>query len=82
MLRNCLRRCRAIKTAKNYKEYKGPDDLPGVLRPKDVSSYLGVNATAGYEIFKRADFSSFKIGNKWLVTKSEFLRWLKMQSEK
>ncbi|KXS38992.1 helix-turn-helix domain-containing protein [Halanaerobium congolense] len=70
-----------MKTAEKYKEYKGPEDLPGMLRPKDVSSYLGINATAGYDILKRSDVGSFKIGKKWLISKKEFLRWIEEQSQ-
>jgi hypothetical protein len=46
-----------------------------------VYSYLGINATAGYDILKRSDVGSFKIGKKWLISKKEFLRWIEEQSQ-
>jgi excisionase family DNA binding protein len=71
-----------MRTADKYKNFTSEEQLSAVLRPKEVASYLGINVTAGYEIFKRSDIGSFKIGKKWLITKKEFLRWLKDQGEK
>jgi hypothetical protein len=71
-----------MKTAERYHEFKGPHDLPGMLRVKDVSSYMGINVNKGYEIFKRDDFNSIKLGGRYMVTKKEFLRWINEQSQK
>jgi predicted DNA-binding transcriptional regulator AlpA len=71
-----------MKTAEKYKEYKGPEDLPGMLRVKDCAEYTGTNSQKWYEIFKRQDFHSIKLGGRYVVAKEEFLRWLKAQSQK
>lgn len=71
-----------MAVADKYKEYKGPEDLPGTLRPKDVAQYLGINSRRAYEIFKRDDFNSISISSKRLiVTKKNFLHWLDQQSK-
>lgn len=50
------------------------------LSPKDVKDLLRVSRTEAYNIFRREDFPSFKIGEKMLrVTKADFNRWLAMQ---
>jgi DNA-binding transcriptional regulator YhcF (GntR family) len=71
-----------MRTAEKYKKYKGPDDLPALCQVKDVASFLGINVNRGYEIMKRDDFNSFKIGKKYLVQKEELLRWITAQGQK
>jgi len=71
-----------LGTADKYRNYRGPEDLPGTLRPKDCAEYTGTNVQKWYEIFKRDDFNSIKLGQRWIVTKEEFLKWLKKQGEK
>jgi hypothetical protein len=70
-----------LRTAKKYQDYKSAEDLPAMCRVIDVASYLGINITKGYEIFKRDDFNSLKIGNKYLVTKEELINWIIEQSQ-
>ncbi|MEJ6952450.1 hypothetical protein [Natronospora cellulosivora (SeqCode)] len=65
-----------MATAKKYKDYKSPDDLPAMLRVSDCAGYTGTNIQTWYEIFKRDDFKTIKLGNRLLVTKKEFLRFL------
>jgi hypothetical protein len=71
-----------LRTAKKYREYKSSKDLPALCRVKDVASYLGINVNKGYEIFRREDFNSFKIGNKFLVQKEELINWIEKQAKK
>lgn len=68
-------------TAKKYKEYKSPDDLPALCRVKDCACYTGTQVQTWYELFKREDFRTIKLGNRWMVTKKEFLRFLDSLAE-
>ncbi len=69
-------------TANEYKKFKSEDDLSATLRPKDVAEYLGINEPKAYELFNRQDFGSIKIGQRWIVTKKAFLRWLDKEGQK
>jgi hypothetical protein len=71
-----------MRTAEKYKKYKGPEDLPAMMRVKDAAEYTGTNINKWYEIFKRDDFKSIKLGGRFMVCKEEFLRWLKAQGQK
>ncbi|MFW6015098.1 MAG: helix-turn-helix domain-containing protein [bacterium] len=68
--------------AKKYKNYQSENDLPATLRPIDVAEYLGINEPKAYELFNRHDFPSLKIGQRWIVTKKAFLKFLKFESQK
>jgi hypothetical protein len=71
-----------MRTANRNHEYKSPSDLPAICTVKSVASFLGVAVNRGYEIMKRDDFNSFKIGKKYLVQKEELIRWITEQGQK
>lgn len=68
-------------TAKRYKEFKSPQDLPAIMRVSDCASYTGMNLQTWYEEFKKDSFKTIKMGNRWICTKKEFLRYLDSLAE-
>jgi excisionase family DNA binding protein len=70
-----------MRTANRNHEYKNPSDLPAICTVKEIASFLGVAVNKGYEIMKRKDFNSFRIGTKYLVQKEEFIRWITEKSQ-
>jgi len=49
------------------------------LTPKEVGKLLGIGNNKAYELMKREDFPSFKIGNNWFVAYANFNTWLQLQ---
>jgi len=54
-------------------------NLPNVVSPKEVQTYLGISRSTTYRIFHDATFPAFHIGNRLLVRRDELLDWLKQQ---
>lgn len=54
-------------------------DLPDVFGPRELARFLGVQQAMGYELVKRRDFPSIRLGVKYLIYKQSFLDWLKEQ---
>jgi len=52
------------------------DSMPVVLNAQDLQKILGLSKGAVYEIFKRQDFPSIRVGRRLLVSKQAFIRWL------
>lgn len=57
----------------NYKTY---DDPPLFLNAQTVARVLGVSPSSGYELLHEKDFPSLRIGNRIVVPKEEFIRWV------
>lgn len=51
-----------------------------MLTPKEVSEALGIGINQTYTLIKRTDFPKIRIGQKYLVPKSEFEGWIKIHS--
>lgn len=50
--------------------------------PKEVAQALGISAPSAYELFRRADFPSIKIGqNRMLVPIAALEQWLMEQTK-
>ena len=47
-----------------------------ILRFADLKQILKVGKDKVYDLFKRPDFPSFKIGKAWAVTSDNFWNWL------
>lgn len=52
------------------------DDLPHILTPKDVQGFLGWKKDQVYNLFRSKKFPSERIGDKYIIPKPRFLRWL------
>ena len=61
--------------------YKSYDDLPLFLNAKMVAEALGVAAASGYELLHQEGFPSLRVGNRIVVPKEKFIRWVDEQTE-
>ena len=57
----------------NYKSY---DDLPLFLNAATVAKVLGVAPSSSYELMHEKDFPTLRIGNRIVVPKEAFIRWV------
>ncbi len=56
--------------------YKTYDELPLFLNAKQVAQVLGISPSSGYELLREKDFPSLRIGNRIVVPKEDFIRWV------
>ena len=56
--------------------YKSYDELPLFLNAETVAKALGVSPSSGYELMHERDFPALKIGNRIVVPKEKFIRWV------
>lgn len=50
------------------------------LTISDVSEFLNISPSAAYELVKRRDFPSCRLGGSIRVPKDAFLAWIKMKT--
>lgn len=60
--------------------YKTYDELPLFLNATTVGKALGVSPSTGYELLHEKNFPSLKIGNRIVVPKQEFIRWVEQNT--
>ena len=56
--------------------YKTYDELPLFLNAGQVAQVLGISPSSGYELLREKDFPSLRIGNRIVVPKEDFIRWV------
>ena len=56
--------------------YKSYDDLPLFLNAKMVAQVLGVSISSAYELMHETGFPALRIGNRIVVPKEKFRRWV------
>ena len=56
--------------------YKSYDELPLFLNADTVAKTLGVSPASGYELMHEKNFPSLRIGNRIVVPKERFIRWV------
>ena len=56
--------------------YKNYDDLPLFLNAEMVAKVLGVSPSSGYELVHEPGFQVLRIGNRMVVPKEQFIRWV------
>ncbi len=56
--------------------YKNYDELPLFLNAETVAKALGVSPSSGYELIHEQGFPSLKIGNRIVIPKEAFIRWV------
>ena len=56
--------------------YKSYDELPLFLNAETVARVLGISPSSGYELMHEAGFPSLKIGNRIVIPKEQFIRWV------
>ena len=60
--------------------YKTYDELPLFLNAQMVAKVLGVSPSSGYELLREKDFPSLRIGNRIVVPKEDFIRWVERRT--
>lgn len=56
--------------------YKSYDDLPLFFNAKMVAQVLGVSISSAYELMHETGFPALRIGNRIVVPKEKFRRWV------
>lgn len=56
--------------------YKSYDELPLFLNAETVAKELGVSPSSGYELMHEKGFPALRIGNRIVVPKEQFIRWV------
>lgn len=62
--------------------YKNYDELPLMLNTDMVKDVLGISISSAYELMHGKDFPSIKIGNKIVVAKDKFIKYIDEQAKK
>ena len=65
----------------NKSRYFNIEELPLFLDAKMVSNALGISMTGTYQLMKRKDFPTIRIGNRPLVQREKFLEWIDNNSQ-
>lgn len=50
-----------------------------LLTPRDVAKFLGVSRNKAYELFRRPDFPTLKLGKLLRVTREALEQWISTQ---
>ena len=56
--------------------YKSYDDLPLFLNAELVAQVLGITPSSSYELMHEPEFPTLRIGNRMVVPKEKFIRWV------
>ena len=59
--------------------YKTYDQLPLFLNANTVAQTLGVSISSAYELMHEMGFPALRIGNRIVVPKEKFRRWVETQ---
>lgn len=60
--------------------YKTYEELPLFLNAKTVARVLGISPSSGYELMHQRDFPTLKIGNRIVVPKEKFMKWVEQNT--
>lgn len=58
------------------------EELPLTLTVPEVAEILRINKTKAYELSHRKDFPSIKLGNRIVIPRDAFLRWMDEETNK
>ena len=56
--------------------YKSYNELPLFLNAATVAKALGISPSSGYELMHEPDFPALHIGNRMVIPKEAFIRWV------
>lgn len=73
MKRHRIRKEEIQNKESNYKSY---DELPLFLNAATVAKVLGIAPSSSYELMHEKDFPALRIGNRIVVPKEAFIRWV------
>ena len=60
--------------------YKNYDELPLFLNAATVAKVLGIAPLSSYELMHEKDFPALRIGNRIVVPKKAFIRWVEQHT--
>ena len=60
-------------------QYTSYDQLPLMLSVPEVAVVLGISRAGAYELVRSDDFPALRIGNRIVVPKEKFIRWIDSQ---
>ena len=60
--------------------YKSYEELPLFLNANTVAKVLGVSISSAYELMHEDGFPALRIGNRIVVPKEKFRRWVDAQT--
>ena len=60
-------------------QYTSYDQLPLMLSVPEVAAVLGISRAGAYELVRSDDFPALRIGNRIVVPKEKFIRWIDSQ---
>ena len=63
----------------NVSIYHSYDELPLFLNAEMVAQVLGVSISSAYELMHEMGFPALRIGNRIVVPKEKFRRWVETQ---
>ena len=77
-----MKRHRIRKEEIQMKEsiYKSYDELPLFLNAASVAKVLGIAPSSAYELMHEKDFPALRIGNRIVVPKEAFIRWVEQHT--
>ena len=62
-------------------KYRSYDDLPLMLSAPEVAEVLGLSGAGAYDLVRSAGFPRMKVGNRILVPKDKFIKWIDDNTE-
>ena len=62
-------------------KYRSYDDLPLMLSAPEVAEVLGISRAGAYDLVRSAGFPHMKLGNRMLVPKDKFIKWIDDNTE-
>ena len=62
--------------------YKSYDELPLFLNAQTVAKLLGISPSSGYELMHEKGFPVLRIGNRMIVPKEKFRKWVEENTGK
>ncbi len=57
------------------------DTLPMVMDVKELEKALCISRKTAYDLVKKPDFPSFRVGGRILINRAGLQRWIDQQSE-
>ena len=60
--------------------YTAYEDLPLFLNAETVAKLLGISISSSYELMHEKDFPAPQIGNRIVVLKEAFIRWVEQHT--
>lgn len=57
-------------------------ELPNLMTPRELMSYLKCSKTTAYALCRRKDFPSFRVGKTFYIQQDKIYQWIENESHK